>query len=225
MITAAVLLVERQEKSMTTRILEIGLEPNGGIAIDAKFEFADIVDKEIVSCDIDPDNNPDIIQDIREPFPAEHHGAFDIILCSHVLEHIEYNKIVFAMFHMLKCLKIGGQIMLVVPSLEWACKRVLDGYIDPAVYGILYGCQGDEHDYHKSGFTLEALHSIGDEFGLESREEISCEFGVRYKALMTDGSEVDEVIQCEQNVYIGRKLKEVETAKEEPNDKPETGKI
>ena len=59
--------------------------------------------------------------------------------------------------------------------------------------------------------------SIGDEFSLESMEEKRCEFGVRYTALMMDGSEIDKVIPCEQNVYVGRKLKEVETAKENDN--------
>ena len=194
---------------MTTRILEIGHEPDASRrAVNADIEFADIEDKQIITCDIDPKTWPDILHDIREPFAKEYHAAYDIILCSHVLEHIEYRKVVATFENILRCLKVGGEIIVIVPSLEWGCDAFRDGEIGSYTFqALLFGGQGDPHDYHKSAFTLAWFVALGKEFGFEPVKTGYATFSISQELFYDDGTSENKIIECKQNVYIGKKVK------------------
>ena len=174
------------------KILDIG----SGVASVASVVFDDIQDKQIVRADINPDLKPDVIFDITKPLPEELKGQFDIVYCSHMMEHIDRNKVFAAMDNLIAAAKDMGEIWVIVPSMEWAASEILRGRDGIHIQGHIFGGQSNEWEYHRSGFTLSALR-----FLFESRKIL-----VRkaYQAPFTLGYENRE-FQCVQNVVIGLK--------------------
>jgi len=174
------------------KILDIG----SGVASVASVVFDDIQDKQIVRADINPDLKPDVIFDITKPLPEELKGQFDIVYCSHMMEHIDRNKVFAAMDNLIAAAKDMGEIWVIVPSMEWAANEILRGRDGIHIQGHIFGGQSNEWEYHRSGFTLSALR-----FLFESRKIL-----VRkaYQAPFTLGYENRE-FQCVQNVVIGLK--------------------
>ena len=103
------------------KILDIG----SGVASVASVVFDDIQDKQIVRADINPDLKPDVIFDITKPLPEELKGQFDIVYCSHMMEHIDRNKVFAAMDNLIAAAKDMGEIWVIVPSMEWAANEIL----------------------------------------------------------------------------------------------------
>lgn len=194
---------------MTTRIIEIGVCSDHSNAVDPAIEFEEIHDKEVFTVDIDPALSPDLVHDIREPFPEKYHQAFDIAVMSHVLEHIEFKRAMRAAFNVAQCLKMYGFMLVVVPSLEWACEQVLAGGLDVVTFAMLYGGQENEWDYHRSSFTLDWLREMYQELGFIEREAKTMEFFV----VRTD-DEGKRSIPALQNVYIGQKVENVEVGED-----------
>jgi len=174
------------------KILDIG----SGVASVASVVFDDIQDKQIVRADVNPDLKPDVIFDITKPLPEELKGQFDIVYCSHMMEHIDRNKVFAAMDNLIAAAKDMGEIWVIVPSMEWAANEILRGRDGIHIQGHIFGGQSNEWEYHRSGFTLSALR-----FLFESRKIL-----VRkaYQAPFTLGYENRE-FQCVQNVVIGLK--------------------
>ena len=174
------------------KILDIG----SGVASVASVVFDDIQDKQIVRADVNPDLKPDVIFDITKPLPEELKGQFDIVYCSHMMEHIDRNKVFTAMDNLISAAKDMGEIWVIVPSMEWAANEILRGRDGIHIQGHIFGGQSNEWEYHRSGFTLSALR-----FLFESRKIL-----VRkaYQAPFTLGYENQE-FQCVQNVVIGLK--------------------
>ena len=174
------------------KILDIG----SGVASVASVVFDDIQDKQIVRADVNPDLKPDVIFDITKPLPEELKGQFDIVYCSHMMEHIDRNKVFAAMDNLIAAAKDMGEIWVIVPSMEWAANEILRGRDGIHIQGHIFGGQSNEWEYHRSGFTLSALR-----FLFESRKIL-----VRkaYQAPFTLGYENRE-FQCVQNVEIGLK--------------------
>ena len=142
------------------------------------------------------DLKPDVIFDITKPLPEELKGQFDIVYCSHMMEHIDRNKVFAAMDNLIAAAKDMGEIWVIVPSMEWAANEILRGRDGIHIQGHIFGGQSNEWEYHRSGFTLSALR-----FLFESRKIL-----VRkaYQAPFTLGYENRE-FQCVQNVVIGLK--------------------
>ena len=174
------------------KILDIG----SGVASVASVVFDDIQDKQIVRADVNPDLKPDVIFDITKSLPEELKGQFDIVYCSHMMEHIDRNKVFTAMDNLISAAKDMGEIWVIVPSMEWAANEILRGRDGIHIQGHIFGGQSNEWEYHRSGFTLSALR-----FLFESRKIL-----VRkaYQAPFTLGYENRE-FQCVQNVVIGLK--------------------
>ena len=174
------------------KILDIG----SGVASVASVVFDDIQDKQIVRADVNPDLKPDVIFDITKSLPEELKGQFDIVYCSHMMEHIDRNKVFAAMDNLIAAAKDMGEIWVIVPSMEWAANEILRGRDGIHIQGHIFGGQSNEWEYHRSGFTLSALR-----FLFESRKIL-----VRkaYQAPFTLGYENRE-FQCVQNVVIGLK--------------------
>lgn len=100
-------------------------------------------------------------------------NSSEIIYASHLLEHIEHDKIPYLLSHWKSKLKNGGQIVINVPDLEWCAKQLikyeqgylLDGYYNTfagehGLLSILYGSQTHDGEYHKGGFTKSYLESL-----------------------------------------------------------------
>lgn len=122
---------------------------------------------ELEQLDIDPRTNPDYVLDIREPMPKDLKGAFDAVFASHVLEHVERGKVNAAVENFKYLLRVGGQLWVFVPSLEWACREVLEGRDTIAVHGVLYGGQKDQWDIHLTGYTKPALRALIQSHGFK----------------------------------------------------------
>jgi SAM-dependent methyltransferase len=186
------------------RVLDIGC----GKGSVAEFWFKDILggrDYELVRLDIDPANKPDYVHDIRKPLPKELVGGFDLVMASHILEHVERGRVILAVQHMASALRHMGELYVITPSLEWCAGEILKGKLTAGVQACIYG--GPEPDmangyYHHTGFTLEWLRwLIENPGGLILRQARQTEFDIHMTA--ADGETRDYT--GVQNVVIGAK--------------------
>ena len=177
------------------KILDIG----SGVASVASVVFGDIQDKQIVRADVNPDLKPDVIFDITKPLPEELKGQFDIVYCSHMMEHIDRNKVFTALDNLIAAAKDMGEIWVIVPSMEWAANEILRGRDGIHIQGHIFGGQSNEWEYHRSGFTLSALRKLFELRGVLVRKAYQSPFTLGYE---------NREFQCVQNVVIGLKYVE-----------------
>jgi len=112
---------------------------------------------EVTRLDIDPDVEPDIVHDLMNPLPEEHQGIYDVVLASHMLEHIEYRYVNQVVRNIVEAAKIGGEVWFFVPSMEWAAREIQLGRDGMGLQGTIFGGEMNQWDYHKTGFTLPLL--------------------------------------------------------------------
>lgn len=117
-------------------------------------------DAEVFRVDIDAELEPDFVHDITKPLPEEMIGKFDVVFCSHILEHISWRDVTNTLQNVSKAVVDGGQMYIIVPDIAWACEQVLAGKYSLGVVGVLYGAQFNEWQYHRTGFTKEALATM-----------------------------------------------------------------
>lgn len=124
---------------------------------------------EVETLDAEPGNNPTYVHDLTAPIGRELEGRFDYVLASHVLEHIDRAHTPVAMDNLVRACKPGGEIAILVPSLEWAAQEILKGNNGLAIQGMLYGGQreGNRFDVHYVGYTLAALGAMARQWQLE----------------------------------------------------------
>lgn len=134
------------------RLLDVGC----GEGTHAEW-FADRGPIEVVRLDADPDNNPDVVHDIRLPLPDDLVGAFDIVIASHVLEHVPYRQAMTVLHNIKEACRPGGELRVYVPSMEWAAQEILAGRETFGLLGIIWGGQSDAWDNHYCGFTKRSL--------------------------------------------------------------------
>ena len=185
------------------RILDVGCG-KGSVVETAFEEMLRGRSYELVRLDIDPDNKPDYVHDIRQPLPEELVGQFDLVMASHVLEHVERSMVMLSVIHMASALHHMGELWLVVPSLEWCAGEILAGKLTAGVQACIYG--GPEADkpngyYHHTGFTVPWLRFLVENAGLILRKAYQNEFGIHMTA--ADGQTRDYT--GVQNVVIGAK--------------------
>jgi predicted SAM-dependent methyltransferase len=109
---------------------------------------------EIIGCDIDASRKPDFVHDVRDPLPDEHKGIYDVVMMSHVMEHINRDWVLEVLKNMVEALKPGGELYVLVPDMEWAAQELLKGH-------------DNEWEFHRCGFTLNALAVAMSKVGLE----------------------------------------------------------
>jgi predicted SAM-dependent methyltransferase len=149
-------------------------------------------DIELMTLDVDPASNPDILHDIREPLQTN--KRFDVVYMSHVLEHIERHKLRTVIENCKTLLNPAGQLWVYVPCLEWACEEVLKGNETIVIQGSLYGGQKDEWDTHKAAYTLKALVALLSTFEFAVRKATRSEY-----LSIVNGKKYT----CYQNVVVG----------------------
>jgi hypothetical protein len=175
---------------MTIKILDIGSGPQSV----ASAIFSGIEDKEIVRLDASLDVNPEILHDITQPLPEELRSNFDLVLASHVMEHVERSRVVEAFRNAMSAVKNLGEVWIITPSLEWTANEVINKRDGVHVQALLYGTQDSSWDLHRCGFTLASLRQMVELCGLIVRKAYQSPFTV-----MMNGREY----QCIQNIVIG----------------------
>lgn len=123
---------------------------------------------DVTRLDIDPENKPDVVHDLTKPLPDKLVGAFDIVLASHVLEHVRYREVQSAAKNIISGAKQDGEVWIFVPSMEWAARQVLAGRETFGLMGVIWGGQYDPWDYHYSGFTRNSLATLMTKCGLRN---------------------------------------------------------
>lgn len=144
-----------------TKFLDVGSSWNTNANM---FKNHGVMD--VTRLDIDSVNKPDIVHDITKPFPDELVGAFDVVLASHVLEHIRYRQVRDACKNIVSAAKPGGEVWIFVPSMTWAAKKILEGEETFGLMGTIWGGQLDDYDYHYCGFTMNSLSVLMAHSGL-----------------------------------------------------------
>lgn len=125
--------------------------------------------------DIRPDAKPDYVQDTRLlNLPTDH---FDLVASSHHLEHLgrwDQERVWSEMF---RVTKPGGRCEHIVPSLDWAARKLAEGEPDEHVYNVLYGAQ-EAHGYerqfnlHYFGYTKKVARALAEQAGYV---DVECE--------------------------------------------------
>jgi hypothetical protein len=151
-----------------TKVVDVGGGEGSRYAADWIEKFLpERKDLEFSRLDIDPSTDPDILQDIAVPIPKKYHGKYDVVYASHVLEHVSFWAALPVVTNLLSLLKVGGDIIILVPDIEFACKQILNGICDLSVMAMIWGSEENEWFYHKGGFTRNALALMAQNLKLQ----------------------------------------------------------
>lgn len=108
-----------------------------------------------------------VVADVRAL--PEDLGEFEVILASHVLEHLTRAEVVPTLAHWAEHLMPAGELHVLVPDLAWAAERVVRGEMAVEVLAHIYGSQANEWQFHKVGFTVALLRAAVKGAGLVVR--------------------------------------------------------
>jgi ubiquinone/menaquinone biosynthesis C-methylase UbiE len=152
------------------KVLNVG---GNSKAIPLPPQYADF---EHILLDIDPTGSPDIVCDARD-LASLKKNEFDVIYCSHNLEHYYRHDVPKVLVGFLHVLKEGGFAHIRVPDMEALMRLVVEQGLDiddvlyesPAgqimVLDVIYGYSskieksGEDFFAHKTGFTKKSLLS------------------------------------------------------------------
>ena len=177
------------------KVLDVGSGKNSNAA--GILSIPEGTEYELTTLDANPTDEPDYVHDITEEFPANLLDAFDLVVCSHVLEHIPRIKVPSTFKNIHKTVKNMGELWVLVPSMEWAAREIVEGRHSLAVEANVFGSQMDDYQYHKCSFTLSALRHLFDEAGLLVKKAYQSPYLVAF----------DNVEQlCIQNIVIGARV-------------------
>ena len=134
--------------------------------------FADF---EHVRLDISPDVGPDIVASMLDMGEI---GRFDVVLCSHALEHLYPHEAVPALKEFWRVLKLQGHCIIFVPDLEGVQPNEVVLYHDQTgpisgldlIYGHRRHMVTQPHMAHHNGFTKATLTEALLEAGFAKAE-------------------------------------------------------
>lgn len=126
--------------------------------------------------DIDPNCKPDILGDMTAMGEI---GFFDIVYCSHALEHLYPHDVPKALGEFKRVLEPGGAVIIMVPDLEdvRATDDVLYEALEQPITGLdlIYGVRTTIEQSlfwaHHTGFTAKTLRQALEHAGF-SRIEV-----------------------------------------------------
>ena len=109
-----------------------------------------------------PNQLPDWVNvDLHHPNANVHGDVREVaftdveqVLMSHLLEHLPHRDCLPALKRIHGWMKPGGRAEVEVPDME---RIFANGTRDPLWLQYTYGCQDNDGEYHKSGFTPESL--------------------------------------------------------------------
>lgn len=159
------------------------------VNLDTMYHHADGIDKveDHNSRLVEADNGDEAIQKLvnsRYMFRANMDAfsfmeqisfQFDEITCYRFLEHVEKDKVLYFLYLISSCLKVGGKLDIVVPDYDNLCQRVLNeepGTEDWEAHDILVTTEIVNHpsDPHASIWTQKRLRYF---LMLEGRFKVS----------------------------------------------------
>lgn len=126
----------------------------------------------VVRVDIDPATEPDIVGSMTALGDI---GTYDVVYCSHALEHVYPHEVPIALGEFRRVLRVGGVAIVLVPDLEGV--PATDDRLPNGLTGLhLY--YGDaalipEHPHmaHHCGFVADTLRAAMTAAGFETRTE------------------------------------------------------
>lgn len=89
-------------------------------------------------------------------------GSVDEIQCHHALEHVGRDEVQPVLREWYRVLRAGGKVLVTCPDIILCMKKFLR-YKDENRWKpkfpneAIWGCQTGEHEYHKTGFSMERL--------------------------------------------------------------------
>lgn len=116
--------------------------------------------------------NADVQWDITN-MPVED-DCVDEIFASHVIEHFKLREVSIALAEWNRVLKIGGELVIKCPNLEYEVNnwlRAKDKWA--SLHLTIFGGSNHEGNFHHCGFTKESLQNMVNMYGFETK---SCEF-------------------------------------------------
>lgn len=123
--------------------------------------------------DIDDRHRPDIVADMRS---LPDIGGFDVLYCSHSLEHLYPHEVVPTLQGFRRVLKEGGGAIVFVPDLEGVSATDDVLFTAPAgpicgldlIYGYRPALKANPYMAHKTGFISESLNAAMNEAGFKN---------------------------------------------------------
>lgn len=131
-------------------------------------------DYEVTRLDIDPSVEPDIVASLTDMGAI---GPFDVVYCSHALEHLYPHEVHRALVEFYRVLAPGGRAVIVVPDLEGvpATDDVLPGSTGLCGLHLYYGdpreIPSNPHMAHHCGFVAETLRAALKAAGFEAKTQ------------------------------------------------------
>lgn len=108
-----------------------------------------------INHDVFESTRADIYSDMTAlPFDR---GYFDLIYCSHVLEHQHRRMILATLSHWHSLLGRGGVLRLAVPDFAAVCQRYQETKDLKELVGLLYGGQDHPKNFHTMAFDEATL--------------------------------------------------------------------
>ena len=134
------------------KVLEIGGQP---------LPKAQVIwpDAAVEHMNIDKDFEPDHLCDAANP-PEKLNEQFDAVFASHILEHVPYFQAGPVIGKWKNLLKTGGELHVIVPSLEWAARQALSPKPSPAMLPHLFAGLTTPYDVHNVMFTMPFLRQL-----------------------------------------------------------------
>ena len=141
-----------------------------------------------ITVDIDPGQNPDVVDDIRTLGSVDD-GAADEIFASHVLEHIDDKDILPTLKLWRGKLKAEGKLTVYVPDVEQAWRDYFAGKMDEKTLLItMIGQEPSRSPYqlHRTMFWYSRLEKLLKAVGFDKCWPLPCrgkrfEFGIQVK--------------------------------------------
>ena len=124
-----------------------------------------------VTLDIDPDTKPNIVGSMTD-LGMIADGRYDVVYCSHALEHLYPHEVPRALAEFHRVLKPGGKAVILVPDLEDvpATDAVLPGSSLCGLH-LYYGdaslIEAHPHMAHHSGFVTATLRAAMEAAGFK----------------------------------------------------------
>lgn len=132
---------------------------------------------------------------------ADADGLFDAIVLDHILQQTDRASVLKIVDYYRDKLIDYGQLHIVVPSLEWACREIAkNDEPNPMAYLAIYGT---DQEPHKCGMTLLWMRLVTEQAGLVPFRATK----EGYLALLKIG-EAEQEFQAEQNVLVAVKQPE-----------------
>ena len=144
-----------------------------------------------INVDSNPNANADVFEDILKYITRTTSFSIDHLIADNVIEHLSITEEHLFFRNAVRALKEHGKLELMVPDLEWACKKFAEatennfewyqsgakdhyfgGGMDVSkrwsyLLATIYGHQNGPGQVHKNGYTKGKFKSIGKEFGLK----------------------------------------------------------